>query len=332
MKNENRLTVAFDSQLAQKFAAAEKRKALIEDFVSDFLCQFVSDSTKRAYLKDLALFFDFLKLGGQEVTHPKQIQSFHFQIYRDEMMNKGLASATINRRLVAIRSFMKWSVGSKLIEHNPLDNVKLPKVQTEAETLAFEDDEAVRMINAPDSTQHRGQTHRLAMVLLFNLGLRRAELVAIRLHDIYEDRGHNVLQITGKGGKKRLMPLSDFVKNEIKNYLRALENGPAKTLLAGHDFLLQSSNLGRKNEIPISGSTIYRIINRYSRALGINKRVSPHSCRATVISHLLDTKNATIRDVASFAGHSNITTTERYDKRRNELDNSAAYSVGLGTS
>nr|MBA3754841.1 tyrosine-type recombinase/integrase [Nitrosomonas sp.] len=86
---------------------------------------------------------------------------------------------------------------------------------------------------------------------------------------------------------------------------------------------------GRKNDIPIDGSTIYRLINKYAKSLGINKRVSPHSCRATVISHLLDTKGRSIRDVASFAGHANITTTERYDKRRGNLDHSAAYSVGF---
>jgi integrase/recombinase XerD len=77
----------------------------------------------------------------------------------------------------------------------------------------------------------------------------------------------------------------------------------------------------------MDGSTIYRVIEKYALSLGINKAVSPHSCRATVISHLLDTQNTAIRDVASFAGHANITTTERYDKRRKNLDKSAAYQV-----
>jgi integrase len=69
------------------------------------------------------------------------------------------------------------------------------------------------------------------------------------------------------------------------------------------------------------------MINKYAKQCGIDKKVSPHSCRATVISHLLDTQKTPIRDVAIFAGHSKITTTERYDKRRESLDNSAAYDV-----
>lgn len=324
----NSLALIRNPDLARKFQQAGRRTQTIEDFTDNFLCQFISEDTKIAYIKDLKFFFDFLRSGDVIITHPNQIEAFHFQLYRDELMARGLASATISRRLVAIRSFMKWSMGTGLITFNPLDSVKLPKVQTEQETIAFDDAEAVRMISAPDTSTHRGRTHRLAMVLLFNLGLRRNELVNIHVHDIYEDRGHIVLRVfKGKGDKTRTIPLSAYVQKEIEKYRVSLYNKGFP--LEPGDFLLQSSDQGRKNEVPIDGSTIYRIINRTARSLGINKRVSPHSCRATVISHLLDTQGRSIRDVATFAGHSNITTTERYDKRRNALDASAAYSVSL---
>lgn len=322
-KHSSNLVLLRNPDLARKFQEAGKRKAFIDDFINDFLCQFVSQDTKIAYIKDLKFFFDFLRSGDVIITHPEQIEAFHFQLYRDSLISKGLASATISRRLVAIRSFMKWSQGAQLIKNNPLDSVKLPKVQTESETLAFEDSEVVKMILAADTREHRGRTHRLAMVLLFNLGLRRSELVKIRLEDIYEDRGHIILQIRGKGGKVRHIPLNDFVRNEIEKYKKTFKLNP----LIGEDYLLQSSDQGRKNTIPIDGSTIYRMINKYAKKLGINKRVSPHSCRATAISHLLDTQGKSIRDVATFAGHSNITTTERYDKRRDNLNKSAAYEV-----
>jgi integrase/recombinase XerD len=315
--------------LARRFQQAAQRKLIIEDFVKDFLCKFVSEDTKRAYLKDIEFFFEFLRSGDVIVTHPKQIESFHFQAYRDHLIAEKKASATIARRLVAIRSFMKWSLASGFVDRNPLDAVRLPKVQTESETIAFDDAEALRMISAPDCTTHRGRVHRLAMVILFNLGLRRNELVNIKLQDIYEDRGHMVLRVQGKGGKIRQIPLSLFVQKEIDQYLESLERRGFG--LSASDFLLQTSGEGRKNETPIDGSTIYRIINRTARSLGINKRVSPHSCRATVISHLLDTRGESIRNVADFAGHSNIGTTERYDKRRNNLDYSAAYSVDYGS-
>jgi integrase len=89
---------------------------------------------------------------------------------------------------------------------------------------------------------------------------------------------------------------------------------------------IQTAKKG-KNSAPVNGSTIYRIIEKYAKECSINKKVSPHSCRATAISHLLDTQKTPIRDVAIFAGHSKITTTERYDKRREGLDQSAAYDI-----
>lgn len=320
-----------DADLAKRFQEASKKKATVQDFIDEFLGEFLAPDTKTAYAKDLKNFFDFIKSGGEVITEPKQIKSYHFQLYRDVLLTRKLASATINRRLVSIRSFMKWAMACKLVDSNPLDMIRLPKVQTVSPTVAFEDVEVVKMIQRPDLTTHKGRMNRLAMVLLFNLGLRRNELIGIKLEHFIEDRGHMVLKVYGKGDKIRLIPLNDFVMNEIKFYLDELETGKRKVFLGKDDYLLQTSDAER-NIRPIDGSTIYRIINRYATDLGINKRVSPHSCRATVISHLLDTQQLPIRDVATFAGHSNITTTERYDKRRENLDKSAAYEVNFGIS
>lgn len=313
-----------DEELFKKFQNAESTNSNIQDFITDFLGQFISKQTQKAYITDLSLFFKFLKKGGLFVSHPNQIKGAHFQFYRDDLIEKGYASASINRKLVAVRSFIKWSMAQKLIDHNPLDIVKLPKVQTEAPTMAFDDSEVVDMLNSPDESTKKGQMHKLVIHLLFSLGLRRSELVNIRIADIYKDRGHYVVKIKGKGNKDRHLPLSPDVITALKSYMDAMASFDIQ--FTPEDYLIQSNNKD-KNEKPMDGSTVYRIIERYARKCGINKKVSPHSCRATAISHLLDTQKTPIRDVAIFAGHSKITTTERYDKRREGLDNSAAYDI-----
>lgn len=324
VKKSTALTTNYNPDLARKFEEASQKKSDIQDFINEFLVQFLSEDTKTAYIKDFKFFFDFLKSGNVVISHPSEIKSYHFQLYRDHLIERSLASATINRRLVCIRSFIKWAVAAKLMDHNPLDTIKLPKVQTESPTVAFDDEEVSLMINAPDIRTHKGRSHRLIMVMLFNLGLRRSELVNIKLFQLYQDRGHMVLRIHGKGDKVRLVPLSQNVQKEIETYRDHIKASGVE--LEAEDYLLQT-DLGKKNQRPMDGSTIYRVIERYALGLGINKAVSPHSCRATVISHLLDTRLTPIRDVASFAGHANITTTERYDKRRKNLDKSAAYEV-----
>jgi len=321
---KNTLKVSEENYLVEKFQKAQKKKIQIQDFVDEFIHQFLSNDTKKAYIKDLKSFFNFLQKGHQVIHHPSEIQSYHFQIYRDYLLEKKLTSATINRKLVVIRSFIKWSIAMKLIDHNPLDAIKLPKVQTEKPTVAFDDYEVVQMIQAPDINTHKGRTHRLIMVLLFNLGLRRSELINIKLKMIIKERGHTILSIKGKGNKIRAIPLNESVMKEIEEYLHAFKTN--NNQLNAEDWLIQTEEK-IKNSVPMDGSTIYRIIEKYAKQLGINKAVSPHSCRATVISHLLDTQQASIREVATFAGHSNIATTERYDKRRNNLDHSPAYKV-----
>ena len=323
-KESTALSVTVNQDLARKFEEAAQKKYDIQDFVREFLVQFLSEDTKTAYIKDLKFFFDFLRSGNVSIAHPSEIKSYHFQLYRDNLLEKGLASATINRRLVCVRSFMKWAIAAKLIDHNPLDTVKLPKVQTESPTVAFDDDEVIKMIEAPDTTTHKGRTHRLVMVLLFHLGLRRSELTNLQMHQLVDDRGHWVLRIHGKGDKVRLVPLNETVFEEVSMYVASLKDNGIE--LGPNDYLLQTE-LKSRNDKPMDGSTIFRTIQKYARSCGIMKSVSPHSCRATVISHLLDTRNTAIRDVATFAGHSNITTTERYDKRRKNLDKSAAYQV-----
>lgn len=310
--------------LLSKFKEAEKQKLGIDDFLKDFLYQFISSDTKKAYAKDLTFFFEFLKSGGVSISHPSEIKGHHFQFYRDDLIQRGYASATLNRRLVAIRSFIKWAMASKLIDHNPLDIVKLPKVQTEAPTLAFTDEEVVMMLNAADQSTRTGQTHYIVMLLLFSLGLRRSELVQIKLSDLYQDRGHHVVRIRGKGGKDRHLPLTKEIIQKIESYLNYMGN------LTMDDYLIQNAKK-EKNTKPLDGSSVYRIIEKYAKLCGIHKKVSPHSCRATAISHLLDTQKTPIRDVSIFAGHSKITTTERYDKRRESLDESAAYSIDYKT-
>jgi site-specific recombinase XerD len=324
MSKKNEVSLNYNAELAKKFEKASKRKVSITDFMTDFIGQFISEQTQKAYLTDLRFFFEFMKSGNVIITHPNQIEGHHFQFYRDKLIDDKYSSATINRKLVAIRSFIKWAMASKLIDYNPLDVVKLPSVQTQTPTLAFEDYEVVEMINCADMKTKKGAMNRLAMILLFSLGLRRSELTNIQIMHLYHDRGHNVLKIKGKGDKDRHLPISQIIAEEIKQYIGFLES--QGLVLESHDYLLQSSRAG-KNEKPMDGSTVYRMIAKYAKECGISKNVSPHSCRATVISHLLDTQKTPIRDVAIFAGHSKITTTERYDKRRESLDNSAAYDV-----
>jgi integrase/recombinase XerD len=117
-----------------------------------------------------------------------------------------------------------------------------------------------------------------------------------------------VLKITGKGGKIRELPFNDRAKVALENFL----------LLNQHnsDDLL----------FPYDETTIYKAFKRYASRVGITKRVSPHSARATAITKALET-GAVITDVADMAGHADIKTTQVYWKRRKGLEDSPVHKL-----
>lgn len=297
------------------------------NLVAEFLTNYTASTTRAAYKKDLEDFFTHFQ--GQ-FNHPSQVTIAHFIEYRDTMLAEGKSSASVNRKISSIRSLMDWCVNQGVIQFNPARSLKMPKIVIKEPTLAFTDEEVRAVIASPDVNSFFGNMHRLTLVLLFNLGLRRSELVNIKMEDLYEDRGTLLLRIKGKGSKIRVLPLSDTVKEEIQRYLAQYEILTTSTLQAC-DFLVQS-NLKSKNTKAMEASSVFRIVVKYAADAGIQKRVSPHSCRATVISHLLESE-VSPRDVANFAGHSSIQTTVNvYDKKRDLLKNSAAFKVNFGAT
>lgn len=284
--------------------------------IEEFLRNFTSYATIMAYRKDIESFFRHF---NGKFTHPADISFDDLLSYREHLSRQGLSSASVNRKMSSIKSLMTWFANQGFISHNPASNLKLPKVNVESPTLAFTDEEVVAMINAPDVKLSSGMTHRLILALLFHLGLRRSELVKLKRSDLMEDRGATVLRVHGKGDKVRIMPITEGLKNYFKEYFGRVRDWEPD------DYLIRSSFEEPKKSM--NPSTVFKIVRRYARQVGIDRRVSPHSCRATVISHLLENQ-VSPRDVADFVGHSSIqTTVGLYDKKRDGIKNSAALKV-----
>lgn len=297
-------------------------KKIIQNFTNEFL----SVETKRSYLKDLLLFFEFFKKSHIAFQHPQEVTREHSLLYRDYLI-KNYAPGTVHRRLVALRSFMKWCLYLQLIDNNPLELIKLPRCEVQNPTLALSDSEVQSIFSFITFDSVKNGQQGLVLYFLLQLGLRRSELVSIKIKDFIEDKDHFLLRIYGKGGKIRFIPINNFLQSKMKQYFSLAES--EKFFYSQEDYLFRTSPLVSK---PIHGTTVFRIVERFVKKANISKKIGAHSCRATVISHLLDTQKINIRDVAIFAGHSNIETTQRYDKRRDSLKNSAAYSVDYSDS
>lgn len=263
--------------------------------IQTFLDSFNSDQTKRAYKTDIKSFFNFLKEVGTEVQSPSDMKLEHFINYKN-YLRASFTDNTVNRRLASLKSLMKWFHLQGLIETNYMESLKIPKASPKKPTEAFTDGEVNRLLEV----SLNNLTHNLVFTVLFNLGLRSGELVKISKKDLYELNGHKILRVKGKGNKLREIPL----KEELYDRLRSTSS----------DRVFKYTEDG-----------VYKLLKRYCKRLNI-KNKSPHSCRATIVSHLLD-NNVAIHDVADYVGHESITTTAIYDKKRKGFNNSPAYKV-----
>lgn len=277
--------------------------------VDQFLRSFTSPNTREAYSRDLRGYAAFSE-GMDPLSFGTVV------LYRDSL-SASYAPATVVRKVAAVKSFMSFLASEGLIASSPAQNVRVPRASAVEPTEAFDDAEVARVLAQPDVSEFAGSTHRLALALLFSLGLRRSELVALRAGSVRLHRGQRFLTVDGKGGKQRLIPLTEHVSKEVDMYQNRYKAFTGRELRP-EDFLLQSSPL-RSNDRPVSPATVYRMVVQHARAAGVTRRVSPHSCRATVISHLLE-KGVSPRDVADLAGHSSIqTTVGTYDRKRDAL-------------
>lgn len=275
--------------------------------IYEFLGGQNSDETVRAYKTDLE---QFKVIAGGDLSRSGII------LFRDTLMKEGLSPSTIARKMSSVRSFCEFLRGQGKLNIDPFAGVKAPKVSVSEPTQAFTDEEVRKMFKAASnqSKPYERQRDLIVLGLLFYAGLRRNEIVSLLFNDISEMDGQLVIRVRGKGGKFRMVPahpkLQELLLPQVATSPLWKNNGP--TPLLG-----------------ISANTIYNIVKKYAKIVGVTRPVSPHSCRATAISQLLENGESP-RNVADFAGHSSVNTTiGSYDKKRDGIKNSSAMKLNF---
>jgi integrase len=131
------------------------------------------------------------------------------------------------------------------------------------------------------------------------------------------------VRVPGKGDKERILPVPQKLKELLEQYMEreGIEMGQARPL-----FQPVRNNLTKIKTKPLHAASIYYVVRKYAARAGVDRKVSPHSCRATCISNALD-HAASHRSVQQLAGWSSPLMIERYDKRRTELRDSAVHTV-----
>jgi site-specific recombinase XerD len=228
---------------------------------------------------------------------------------------KTMSKKTQNYYLIALRAFLKY-LARQEIKSLPADRIELAKVPMRELDLITAT-ELNRLMDAPTGTDERAIRDRAILELLFSTGLRVSELCNLTT-DI--DVNADEFSVRGKGGKVRVVFLSDTARSAIKNYLHIRKDMSDALFVA-----VSGETRGRKPTDPDAALTrraILRIVKHYAIKAGISKKVTPHVIRHCFATGLLS-NGADIRSVQVMLGHANIATTQVYthvtDKQLREV-------------
>lgn len=221
-----------------------------------------------------------------------------------------LKKSTQNYHLIALRSFLKYLSKNEIPSLAP-EQVELAK-QTQRIVDFLEQDELERLLEEPTKNETTLITLRdkAMLELLFSTGLRVSEAAGLGIEDINLEKDE--FTIRGKGGKPRLVFLSERAKNAIRSYLEKRKD------TSSHMFVAHDRAKGGRTEVgPLTPRSVQRIVDRYARLAGITKHITPHTMRHTFATDLL-MSGADLRAVQSLLGHESITTTQIYTHMTNK--------------
>ncbi len=302
------LTSAQFHQLAQVPAEAE------------WFANIDNPQTRRAYQNDLA---EFMALVGIERPEEfRMVTRSHVLAFRKFLEERGLAGATIRRKLAALSSLFEYLCEKNAVDFNPVKGAKRPKVESyEGKTPALGDHQARQLLDAPDPNTLKGKRDRAILSVFLFHGLRREELCRLCVKDIQMRRGVLHLRVHGKGGKTRYLPLHPSSAQRVDDYLEA----------AGHKeqagAALFKPLRGVATGSGITPDGVYKLLREYAAMVKIDiEGLGPHSLRATAATNALD-HEADIAKVQEWLGHANIATTRIYDRRRTRPEDSPTFKV-----
>ena len=267
--------------------------------------------TVENYDRYLSKFLNFQKNDDPKKITDSSVKEFRLWLNRQPAGDKGgtLSKKTQNYYLIALRAFLKY-LARQEIETLPAERIELAKVAERSLDL-ISHEELYRLLASPGGKALKDLRDRAILELLFSTGLRVSELCSLT-SDI--NLKSDELSVRGKGGKVRVVFVSEDAKSAVKTYLSARKD------MSEALFVQIESEIGKKtdrkktvNKIssPLTRRSIERIVKAHAIKAGISKKVTPHVMRHMFATDLLSA-GADLRSVQVILGHANIGTTQIY--------------------
>ena len=252
-----------------------------------------SAHTLRSYANDLTDFQRFL--AGRGVAGLAAADLRAVRAWLAALHTRGLAAASVGRKLAAVRSCFRFLVRRGVVEANPAREARTLR-QPRRLVSFLPIDEATQLVDGRAVGGASRARDVAILEMLYATGLRVSELAGLDLDDV--DRDERTVRVLGKGRKERIVPYGAHAARALEAWLG--ERG-------GRGGALFTNAQGGR----LTARSVHTIVRRSARAAGLTRRVSPHTLRHTFATHLLD-GGADLRAIQELLGHSRLSTTQRY--------------------
>jgi tyrosine recombinase XerC len=267
----------------------------------------LSPKTTEAYAQDVSQFVDFLgKERGEKGAF--DFASVDFKLVRRfvaHLRRMKYSSASVSRKMASLRSFFRFLVNEKVLEHNPAELIGMPAMGRKLPDVLYEG-EMNALFDAPDMTAPAGLRDRAILEFFYATGMRVSELAGLDLGDV--DLAEKQVLTRGKGDKERIVFFGVPALETLEQYLT---EGRPHLLAKAKKYVDQPAVFLNRNGGRLSVRGMQRLVEKYSLRTELGTRIHPHVLRHTFATHLLD-NGADLRSIQELLGHSSLATTQVY--------------------
>ena len=313
---------------ARRVVSDEDRlRRLLTEAVQGWLTRTPSHYTRRSYQRDLCQFLQFQHVENGQMQTLISIVPAQVSAWRDHLMQKGAANATVRRKLTTLRSLFSYLQIYGYAGANPAHGkfVKAPPVPRDGKTVGLSPADCRQLLEAPSAETPAGIRDRAILAVLAYSACRVGELVRLRVGDFRTNGEHRVLSILGKGGKERTVPLHLEAVERLVAWLGCAQITDDRT---GPLFRPICSPRGQGwdgfGSTHLTTRAVQLLVHKYARRLDLDPAVTVHSFRVTALTTARQ-RGSDIIDLQDFAGHADPRTTLAYIRTRDRLSQSPAY-------
>lgn len=255
--------------------------------------------TVKAYYNDIS---DYLAWASDRL--PQDLTYKEIRLYLAELATRDYSKTTTARKIAAIRTFYRYLYRERLVNTNPADSIRHPR-KVKSLPKFLNDDEIYMIFNQLNIQNPSSFRDRVILELLYATGMRISELCGLNFSNLNLEE--NEITVFGKGGKERIV----LVSNRAKNYLNDYLNNVRQVFNLNNENDQESPIFLNKTGYRLNQRSVNRTLSNIVQSLNIPKNISPHIFRHSFATRLLE-KGADLRIVQELLGHASISNTQIY--------------------